>query len=181
MIEEYQVKGSTLRSKFDFVRERFGGQAEAELKELFRGAGSELFLASSWYPFSLYDQILTAIAQRFYDGDFSRLVEVGEYSARKALTTVYRAYVRDQDFYSFLKTIANLHEVLYSLGKMTVTHVEGKSSCEIHLSEAPEYSTSDIYVAQGFYLGASALLGLKNPACRHRVDSDGAHFVLTWS
>jgi hypothetical protein len=177
---EYRVKGSTIESKLAFVRERFGSGDEQALRGELRQQGLTLILDSAWYPFAVYDRLLVTIAERFYGGDLEKLVAVGQYSAERALTTTYAAYTRSGDFRRFLQRIATLHEKFYSTGGMQVTVGDNESWCEIRLSGAPVYTAADLYVAQGFYLGAARLLGLQAPKIDHTMQEDGAHFRLRW-
>lgn len=181
MPEEYRVRGSSIRSKFSFVRERFGSAAELQLKEDF-ASNERLFpiLDSSWYPFELYDQINRAIADRFFGGQLSGLVEVGSYSAEKVLTSVYKAFTQGKDFSGFLLRAALLHERFYSQSHMDVILGEDGHSAEILLRDAPTYSEADLHIAAGFYAGAAKLLGLENIRHEHTLMKDGAHFQLRW-
>ncbi len=182
MADDYLVKGSSIRSKFEFVRERFGRAAERELREEFEPqAGAMPFLDSSMYPFEIYDEINRAIAARFYDGDLERLREVGEFSARKVLTGVYRAFAAGRDFPRFLERAAVLHERFYRPGRMLVELGDDEASARVRLTDAPVYSEADLHIAAGFYLGAARLLGLENAFCDFHLKPDGAHFDLSWA
>ena len=179
--EEYRVRGSSISSKFEFVRDRFGTEAELQLKEAFADR-ERLFpiLDSSWYPFELYDEINRAIADRFFDGKFSGLIEVGSYSAEKVLTSVYKAFAEGKDFVGFLLRAALLHERFYSQSQMDVTLGEDGVSAEILLRDAPMYSEADLHIAAGFYAGAAKLLGLSSFRHEYSLTKDGAHFQLRW-
>ncbi len=181
MESDYKVKGSSIRSKFDFVRERYGAAAERELRESFgRRPGLLPVLDSAWYPFSVYDELNRAIADRFYGGDLAKLEEVGAYSAGKVLTTVYKAFASGKDYAGFLQRAAILHERFYNRGRMIVAIGADRRSAEVHLAEAPTYSEADLYVAAGFYAGAGKLLGLEGVEYELRLEDDGAHFDLKW-
>ena len=179
--EEYRVRGSSISSKFEFVRVRFGTEAELQLKEQFADH-EQLFpiLDSSWYPFELYDEINRAIADRFFDGELSGLVEVGSYSAEKVLTSVYKAFAEGKDFVGFLLRAALLHERFYSQSQMDVTLGEDGVSAEILLRDAPTHSEADLHMAAGFYAGAAKLLGVKGYRDEYNLIQDGAHFQLRW-
>lgn len=178
---KFSVKGSSISSKFDFVRESFGASAERELRENLRGtADLGTILDSSLYPFDLYDRILRAMADRFYDGDLSRLEEVGAYSAEKSLTTIYRAFTDGKDFLGFLSRIGLLHERFYTEGRMDVEVAENQQSARILLSGAPVYSDADLFVAGGFYIGAGRLLGLDSINYTLSRSEKEALFHLTW-
>ncbi len=180
MSTDYQVKGSSIRSKFDFVHDRFGEAAERRFKERFRDSGVLPVLDSAMYPFEDYDAVIRAIAEEFYDGELSRLSEVGAYSAQKVLTGVYRAFAAGKDFPGFLRRAAVLHERFYSHGGMDVDLAEDGKSCRIVLHGAPTYSESDLHIAGGFYAGAADLLGIESLDWELSWDSSGARFQLRW-
>ena len=177
----FSVKGSSISSKFDFIRDTFGPAAERELRESLQSETDlGTILDSGQYPFDLYDRILEATAERFYDGDLSRLEEVGAYSAQKSLTTIYRAFTQGKDFLGFLSRIGLLHERFYSEGKMEVEVAPDRRGARIHLSGAPRYSDADLFVAGGFYIGAGKLLGLEEIGYSLARTDQGATFHLKW-
>lgn len=176
----YYVKGSTLRTKLDFVREVFGEKAEGSLRERLLTEGLTSVLDSEWYPFALYDAVNRAIADLHFAGDLSRLVEVGRYSAGRALSTVYRPYARAGSFHAFLRKIASLHRTLYSRGRLDVEADEGDHAATMLLSEAPHYSPADLYIAQGFYMGCAEHFGLAGLYCTHELSPGGARVDIHW-
>ncbi len=181
MSREFQVKGSSIRSKFEFVRERFGDAAERRLATRF-GDRPELepLLDSAMYPFTVYDELLRIIAEECYDGDLERLTEVGAYSARQVLTGVYRAFAAGKDFAGFLEHASVLHGRFYSAGQMSVDLAEDGRRCEIRLTGAPVYSEADLQVAAGFYAGAAELLGIEQLDWQLSWDQSGATYELRW-
>lgn len=180
MMSDYRVKGSSIRSKFEFVRERFGEAAERRIKERFHDRGLLPVLDSAMYPFTLYDEVNRAIAEDLLDGDLTRLSEVGSYSARKVLTGVYKAFAAGKDFPGFLRRAAVLHERFYSHGTMQVSLAEDGTSCRIALTGAPAYSEADLYIAGGFYSGAAELLGIEALHWDLSWDPSSARFELRW-
>jgi hypothetical protein len=178
--QEYWVKGSSIKSKLEFVRERFGPDAEAALKRSFASQGLFLILESEWYPYALFDDLCVAIAENHYGGDLERLVEVGEYSAERTLRTVYEAYLEGGDFLRFLTRIATLHGRFYNQGRMEVEVGDDSKSCRLTLQGAPEYREADIQIAVGYYVGAAKTCGLKG--VRHRIErkDDRVDFFLNW-
>ncbi|MDH3744735.1 MAG: hypothetical protein OES47_06510 [Acidobacteriota bacterium] len=182
MNDSFCVKGSSIRSKFDYVRDTFGPRAELELKESFSASddiGS--VLDSGLYPFDLYDRVLWAVAERFLDGDVNRLREVGAYSAEKSLTSIYRAFAEGKDFLGFLSRIQLLHQRFYTHGTMAVDIGDGNKSTRITLTGAPTYSDADLQVAAGFYLGVGNLLGLESIRLHFERTDHGAVFDLSWA
>ena len=175
--------GPALESpKLEYVRDCFGPASERELRQLLEGHPGVLpVLDSAMYPFEVYDEVNRAIAERHFGGDLSKLQEVGVYSARKVLTTVYKAFAVGKDYPGFLRRAAVLHERFYSQGRMIVELGRGGSSATIHLAEAPVYSEADLQIAAGFYRGAAELMGMTDLGCTFELRDDGAHFQLDWS
>lgn len=175
---DYMVKGSTIRSKFDFVRELAGKEAEGAFRSEFERNGT--ILDSAWYPFQLYDDVNGKLVRRFLGGDETRLEEVGRYSAERAFSGVYKSFLASSSFDRFLERIATLHDLMYSAGKMSVEPDTARRTCRIHQTGAPTYTARDLYVAQGFYAHAAELFELRGVRCRFRQMPDGVVFDLTW-
>ena len=178
MPTEFSIKGSSLRSKLEYVRKVHGPAAEAELKEWLRTKGVVLLLVSDWYPHGIYTELNEAIAERFLDKDLRRLQEVGVFSANQALSTTYKAYVEKGDFEGFLRRLASLHGRFFDQGAMDVRIAE--NSCEILLTGAPVYPEADMQVAMGFYIGAARRFGFEQALCQLRRGQDSASFLLRW-
>jgi hypothetical protein len=180
MSEEYKVKGSTLLSKIQFVRERSGPEAEQRLRDELSRRGFPPMFETGWVAFERYVELLEIITKLFFGGDSKRLEEVGEYSARHALGTTYEVFVRGKDFVDFLKHISQLHKMFYSHGRIEVVLDKSGRSCKILHRDKPKYAMPDIHVAVGFYRGAGQLLGLKYVSVRFERDPQGVTFTLTW-
>ena len=178
MAEAFSIKGSSLRSKLDYLREVHGKAAAEELKGWLREKGVVLLLVSDWYPHELYTQLNERIAERFFGNNLKRLREVGVFSAERALSSVYKAYVEKGDFEAFLRRIASLHQRFFNRGAMEVR--ASPRSCEILLSGAPVYPEADMQIAAGFYIGAARNFGLENPVCDIRLGGKTASFLLRW-
>ncbi len=180
MSEPYRVKGNTLLSKLDYAAERQGAAAKRQLEAYLESAGAPQVLDADWYPFALYDGVLRRLAADHFDGNLSRLREVGVYSAEKALGTTYVAYAAQRDFPFFLQRISSLHRRFYSAGRLAVT-ATGDGFCELELTEAPEISYPDVYLAAGFYIGAARWMGLEQARCRFQVGDTRVDYRLDWS
>ena len=181
MTATYQVKGSTIRSKFDFVDQHFGAEARADLEACFASRGLFPILTASWYPYDLYVEVLEELARRHFDGDLARLHEVGAASAQAALSTVYQAFVRDQGFVEFLSGISKLHHLFYNHGHIEVSIDPEEKGCTIRHRNKPRYAAADLHVAAGFYTRAAELHGLDGVRCRFETSGAGADFRLSWS
>ena len=182
MGDEYRVKGSSINSKFEFVRERLGGAAEGRLIDRLRDFENHFpILDSAWYPFTIYDQINRAIAELFFDGDLERLKEVGMFSAESVLNSVYKSFAQGKDYVGFLRRAAILHGRFYDAGKMEVILGDDGRSAEVVHTDAPVYSEADLHVASGFYIGAGRSLGLDDVRSEFRMTPTGVRFRLRWT
>ena len=179
----YQVKGSTINSKFAFVRAEFGALAEERLEqELERRVGeTRPFLDSTSYAFSTYVAVLRLIAEKHYRGDLSKLTAVGVASARRTFAKTYRAFLTGEDFLRFLQRMPKLHTQFYSQGRIAVDTQQGRGECIVRHRGKAEYDEADLYVAQGFYEGAAELHGLEVVYCRFKLSEAGAEFRLRWT
>jgi hypothetical protein len=177
---EYQVKGSSIRSKLEFALETFGQDAEARLRSHLATQGIAFLLDSEWYSFKIFDDLCVTLARWHYGGDLRQLVEVGRFSARKTLSTTYAAYAKGQSFLQFLDRIASLHSRFYNQGAMHVQVDPQGTACTIQLREAPEYSDADLYIAVGFYLGAAEACGLDRVTWTMDRRAGGVDFRLQW-
>ena len=174
-----EVKGSTIRSKLLFARERFGAEAEKKLVDYLAAHRVPQVLDGTWYPFDLYDGVLVRLAESCYGGDLKRLAEVGHDSAKQALTGTYEIYAQ-MDFPYFLTRIGALHKRFYSSGDIVATLDEGGGSCRIRMFGAPFYKDADLHVANGFYIGAAEVLGLRGVRSDfEHVDAE-VHFRVSW-
>ncbi len=181
MGSNYRVKGSTLNTKFAYVRERFGEAAEGAMRAQFDDGELFPILDADWYPYSLYIEILQLIADRHFEGNIAKLVDVGDYSAGQALTSVYQAFVRGDEFTQFLGRMSALHRLLYSLGRVEVRLWQDGDGCEIWHQDKPEHAEQDLHVALGFYLRAAKLHGLGGVSGAFSIEDEGAQFTITWS
>ena len=159
MAKEFLIKGSSLRTKLDFVAARFDADAVESLRLfLARELGNRPILDADWYPFELYDRLLNHLAQRQFGGDLARLREVGQFSAEKALESTYQTYARGRSFEDFLQRLPLFHQRLYTASRLEVSTLEAKG-CTIDVVEMPIVSMPDVHVSCGFFVGAARLLG----------------------
>ena len=181
MVTQYEVKGSTIQTKYDFVQKRFGPLACGRLEARFKGRGLYPVLPSSWYSYDVYVDLLEAIAADCFGGDLSHLVEVGEYSANDALSSMYSAFVSEEGFVDFLDGLSSLHRMFYSHGNIEVHMHPDQKGCDILHRKTPKAAQADQYVASGFYQKAAELHGLHSACCSFSMEHKGVHFVLTWA
>lgn len=178
----YQVKGSSLASKLEFVETRFGPAAVRELLLDVADPRLERILVTSWYPYELFDRLLTRLAARFYDGDLERLAEIGEYSAAKMLSGTYKTFTDlSKSYGDFLRRVQQLHSRLYSQGVIEVSVGTGDRRARILWHSAPYWTETDLAVAKGFYRGAAESFELRQVEVGLRREPDRVTFDLRWA
>lgn len=175
-----RVRGDSIRSKLLFARQAFGPEAEQELQAFLDAQGISQVRDEAWYPFEAYDQLLRKLADRHFEGDLARLIEVGEHAAESTLKTTYQVYTL-REFMNFLDRLSSLHGHFYSAGRLENKLDDRGLSCHIRLLDAPYYSDPDLFVASGFYQGAARFMGLQGVECEFRKIGDSeVQFDLTW-
>ena len=179
MNDNYKVKGSSLKSKFDFIKETFSHQKADLVMELFKDRDIFPILESQWYDYSIYIDLLNTISVSLFNGDITKLERLGDYSAKLALTGVYKSFIAKKDFLSFLKNSSYLHSRFYNMGKMSI-NIISDNNVKIVLSGAPRYDDPDIYVAAGFYVGAARLCGAKNISYKIEKTNNSIKYLLGW-
>ncbi len=177
---DYNVKGSSIRSKLDFVEERFGPEAREAISQTVRSEDLDRILDSSWYPYATYVEVLRVIVERYFDGEEAGLQEVGRFSAHQALSTTYRAFRTTETYTAFLGRISSLHHMLYSVGRSQIEIGEGGNSCAIVLTGKPTLATEDLQVALGFYLGCGLEYGHRAIRGDFELTGGEARFRLDW-
>ncbi len=181
MSQTYQVKGSTIESKFKYVQEKFGPTALEDLESKLAQLDLLPLIASGWYPFETYISVLATITDLFLDYKLSRLEEAGAFSAKKALEGVYSSFAHKKDFAKFLARIAQLHKMFYSAGKLEVKLDENGKGCQLWHREKPAHHQADLYVAKGFYTEAARLHDLSQVHCDFTTEGQETHFKLKWA
>ena len=177
----YQVKGSTIRSKFDYIHEHFGEKERAALEERFADRGLLPILVSGWYDYDLYIEVLEAIALVHFGGDLSALRRIGAYSAKQSLRTVYAAFVRQAGFAEFLKGISRLHHMFYNIGEIVVDIDAKARRVLIRHENMPRIAEVDLHVAAGFYAQAAEIHETSSASCEFERTEDGeALFTVQW-
>jgi len=180
-----RVKGAMVRAHLQFVRDRLGEPAlAATLKALPAAAAAEIqgLLASSWCTFEslvLLDRSIARVAGR----DEQELMrELGRHSAQINLSTIYRAFHRD-DIHEFFRNSATLHRQFQDFGDCEYEHVGG-THCRISVRNAvcysPVYCSSEAgYLEQVIAAHGGAGARVTESACQCAND-DRCTFELRW-
>lgn len=180
-----RVKGAMVRAHLQFVRDRMGEAALAQtLEALPKELAAEVHnvLTSSWCAFESLIQLDRAIA-RVAGGDEKELLrELGRYSAQINLSTVYRAFHRD-DLHEFFRHSAMLHRQFQDFGTCEYEHVgegHGRISVRGAVCYSPTYCTSEAgYLEQVISTHGGTSVSVVESACQCAGD-DRCTFELRW-
>lgn len=180
-----RVKGSMVRAHLQFVRERLGQPALAQtLKSLPPAVATEVqsVLASTWCAFEslvLLDRAIARVAGR---DERELMRELGRHSAQINLSTIYRAFHRD-DIHDFFRNSATLHRQFQDFGDCVYENV-GPTHCRITIRNAacfsPVYCSSETgYLEQVIAAHGGKNASVTEPACLSAGD-DRCTFELRW-
>jgi predicted hydrocarbon binding protein len=142
------VKGAMVRAHLQFVRDRLGEPAVAQtFAALPARVADEVhgMLASSWCAFETLITLDRAIARVSGEDEGRLMRDLGRYSAQINLTTVYRAFRRD-DIHDFFRRGASLHKQFQDFGSAEYEQVAG-TQARIRVRDAvcfsPAYCSSE--------------------------------------
>jgi uncharacterized protein (TIGR02265 family) len=155
-----KVKGGSLQSRLEFVREHRGEEGVqrviARLSEEDRAACAHL-LTGAWYPFDLNQRLDDAIAAEMAMGDRAFLL-MGEKSAEHNLTKSHRAFVTDKDPHGLLKRAAQIYQAYYDSGSRNYLRVD-EHKARISTHDSSTYSRHDCLTVVGWHRKAIEMCG----------------------
>jgi predicted hydrocarbon binding protein len=155
-----RVKGSMLRAHVDWVRDHRSREETIEFFESIPGPIRQqlgTILPTTWHPFETLIAVDRIILERFGDGHLKLAEELGCYSARLTLSSVYRSFRRD-DVHDFFVHSALLHQQYQDFGTAAYYRLDstaGRMAHRDYTSYSPLYCAS----AVGFYREAVRLHG----------------------
>ena len=142
------VKGAMVRAHLQYVRDRLGEPAVAKTFAVLPEPIAEEvhgMLASSWCAFETLITLDRAIARISGEDERRLMRDLGRYSAQINLTTVYRAFRRD-DIHEFFRRGASLHKQFQDFGTAEYEQVSG-TQARIRIRDAacfsPAYCSSE--------------------------------------
>ena len=180
-----KVKGAMVRAHLQFVRDRLGEAAlDRTLKALPPAVAAEVqgILATTWCTFEsliVLDRTIAHVAGRD-ERDLMR--ELGRYSAQINLSTIYRAFHRD-DIHDFFRNSAMLHRKFQDFGDCEyeqVAKTHGRISIRNAASYSPTYCSSEAgYLEQVIETHGGSAVVITESACQGAGD-DRCTFELRW-
>ena len=181
-----RVKGAMVKAHLQFVRDRLGEDALARTHAALPPAvAAEVdgILVSTWCRFEslvVLDRTIASVAGR----DANELMrELGRYSAQINLSTLYRAFDRE-DLHEFFRKSATLHRQFQDFGTC-VYEQHGPTSGRISIRDAtcfsPTYCSSEAgYLEQVIAAHGGKAVSVSESACQCASD-DHCTFELRWT
>ena len=180
-----RVKGAMVRAHLQFVRDRLGEPALARtLSALPSAVAAELHgvLASTWCAFESLIALDRTIARVAGRDERELLRELGRYSAQINLSTIYRAFHRD-DIHEFFRNSAMLNRQFQDFGDCEyepVGKTQGRISVRNAICYSPAYCTSEAgYLEQVIATHGGTAANVVESACQCQGD-DRCTFELRW-
>jgi predicted hydrocarbon binding protein len=180
-----RVKGAMVRAHLQFVRDQLGEPVLAlTLKALPPEVAAELqgILATTWCTFEsliVLDRTIARVAGR---DEHDLVRELGRYSAQINLSTIYRAFHRD-DIHDFFRNSAMLHRKFQDFGDCEyeqVAKTHGRISIRNSTCYSPSYCSSEAgYLEQVIAAHGGTSASVTESACQGAGD-DRCTFELRW-
>lgn len=161
-----RVKGTLVRNRLEFLRERFGPEAPPRVLRALNPADQraiQSLLPASWVPFSLLNSLDAEIVGRYGDGNLEMCRDIGAFAAHRNLASVYRTFL-DQaagDPHRLLEGLAGLHSTSYDWGRVKASRLD-KTRGQVEVDYAGGASRTNCLTSVGFYGEALRQLALKN-------------------
>lgn len=156
-----QIKGSILKSRLAFVRERFGAAAVERVKATLSPedqAALKSILTVKWYPFEIGKRLDEAIVTVLGNGDPAFFRQLGAASADKNLTTLHKSLLAPGDPHAFLSRARTIYALYYETGHREYQRT-GERSGVLTTYDADTFSAPDCQTVIGWYERALELCG----------------------
>lgn len=159
------VKGSTLRTRRDFVLRYHGPGAWAAVYAALsvedRRVCDGAIVPTSWYPFALCTRLERAIVHACAEGDERICLDIGAYSAAENLATLYRAFLGDGESPgAFYERFARVYPSLFDFGSMTVARSSARNEVHVVFDYQGLATRTNCLAATGFLRGAGVSVAI---------------------
>jgi uncharacterized protein (TIGR02265 family) len=179
------VKGAMVRAHMQFVRARLGEETLTRMMAALPpqvAAEVNGILVSTWCSFESLIALDLAIARLAGREPAEIMRELGRYSAEINLSTLYRAFHRD-DIHEFFRRSANLHRQFQDFGECVYEQL-GPTSARISIRNAacftPAYCSSEAgYLEQVIATHGGTDASVSESACQCGSD-DHCTFEMRW-
>lgn len=162
-----RVKATLLRTRWAFLDECHGPAAAAAVRAALDAAeqrSADRALPGSWISFDLLCRVDDLIVAGVGRGRLEICREMGAYSARRNLPTLYRIYVEQAqgDPQKMLANLAVLHSNFYDWGALRAEPA-GDGCCRLEADYAGGATLGNCLTACGFYAEALRQVGVADP------------------
>ncbi|MDP3939123.1 MAG: hypothetical protein Q8R92_13445 [Deltaproteobacteria bacterium] len=169
-IEKILAKGVTFQHLVDFVRDRFGANAWLEILGDLKPATREVFtgslLASCWYPYDAYAEVLDLIVRRHLGGRPEAARDIGANDLEQSLNTVYRFLYRAGSPAFIIRMSSLLWRSYFNVGRMVVVD-SGAEHARVRIEEFMPPSKAVCWDIFGSMCRGLELSGARDVEARH--------------
>ena len=182
------VKGSVLRSRLDFVEQKFGAavlaRVQADLPAEDRTILSRGLLPAQWYPFALGESLENAILRVLGEDGRGTFLDMGRRSAEYNLAGVHKVFVHSGEPHRLLSRATAIYQLYYDTGHRTYEKL-GDTSCRLITYESETFSVADCLTVIGWHQRAVELCAGRNvkvdhPRCRAQGE-DACEYLISWN
>lgn len=181
-----RVKGAMVRAHMQFVRDKLSEDVLTKaLQALPPAVAAEVqgILASTWCKFESLIILDRTIARVTGREERELMRELGRYSAQINLSTIYRAFHRD-DLHEFFRNSATLHRQFQDFGDCVYEHVadtHARISIRNSACFSPAYCSSEAgYLEQVIETHGGTSVNVSESKCQCGND-DRCTFELRWN
>ncbi len=159
------VKGSTVRTRRDFVLRRFGDdgweRVLQRMSESHRSHWSLNVLASAWYPADAVAALEEAIVDELGEDLTTACDQLGAFSAEQNLPSTYKSFFADdQSPVVFFEKLLSLYPSLYDYGKAWLEKTTDAGT-ELHHDFQSHATRTNCLTARSFFERAGTMAGIE--------------------
>jgi hypothetical protein len=180
MAEERKVKGITLVTLVELVRNNKDHPWDEYLSEEDMEIVDTLFIPSEWYPIEFSQRLVTAFVKIFLKGDTSGVEGLGRYVLDEMLQSPYKKFILADDPYVAIKKLTDLQNKNLNFTSITVERT-GEKGLVLRVLELGDTDENFDYFV--IFLGTqlkelAAKNGAKNIDLQSSKKQDGGETML---
>lgn len=182
------VKGSSVISTREFVKEKFGEDGLKKWMEAMPEESRKIYgaaiISTSWYPLKYgLTEPTKKICGLFYGGDMRGAWEAGRHSADKGLKGIYRFFVSVASPQFIIKKASTILPTYYKPSRMSAAET-GPNEARVEILEFSEISGEVEHRAGGWMEKALEICGCRNVKVETvrslLTGGDRTQFVIKW-
>ena len=163
-----QIKGSTLKLRTQFVRERWGEAALEKVLATLSPQDADSVMKSLpvlWYPLSLNAHLDQTICHVLGNGNERIYEEMGAYSADAFARQIYSTYFEETKPQQFLDLTVELYKNYYKNAGQRRNVVSAPGRCDMYIEGCREAYRPNCASNVGFIRRSLVLLGARGVRC----------------